>query len=120
MQRVEASQGRLKELMGGKSESEYLTGLCRRFVDIYPQDYARAAAVIEEENDVVEAMHDSLRRVGGEIYEAGGYGDEYKAYKKVEQRFSYIASSVAHLNGDAFVPEQLVEDFLAGRLAFQC
>lgn len=105
--------------MQRKTDTDYLTSICQQFVDIYPRDYARAAAVIEEEGDALEAIRDSLRTVGAELYDASGYTKEYKAYETVSSRLSSLCSSVAHLNGDAFVPDQLVEDFLAGQLPFQ-
>lgn len=105
--------------MKGKTDKDYLSSLCRQFVDIYPQDYPRAAAVIEDEGDKLEAIKTSLNEYGGEILSLVGYSDKYQVYERIQKHLSVLISSVAHLNGDAFVPEQLVEDFHAGRLPFQ-
>lgn len=118
-QKVEDMHSRIVQFLGRRTEREYLESLCRQFVDIYPSSYGRAAAIIEDDLDHLEGLRDGLIKYGDEILNIDGYSDRYRAYERLNNRLGSIISSVNHLNGDAFVPEQFVEDFHSGRMAFQ-
>jgi flagellar hook-basal body complex protein FliE len=107
-------------ILSGKPANEYLDNVCREFEARFRQDLTAAKDTISHHTQATSKLQKAFAKYQHEILNLAGYDSDYKKAQEFYNKMSRFVNDVNELLIQAMVdPDQLMEDFRSGKLAFQ-